>query len=301
VLVDGEASAELGPGAMPAPGACRNGCVLQIELETRSLTEEGHTLAVRATDDRGELGADVVDVTFADAPELTIDAPEDGENLAGVGQAQISISVRDRSPIEISLLIDGEAVDGGPTETDGRCGSSCSISYDWLTEPLAEGAHTIDLQVTDPFGRQATARSTVELADILLINAIEVTGESDGADRLEVEVHLFESETNIHIGCSGENSGLEQVDGSDVRYSVFATFEGTSAPGPVTAASIADRDVVIRVIEDDNGACPSPPGAGDDSIGTSAPIPGAELPTLEPMQFGSVVHLELDSGRPFSR
>jgi hypothetical protein len=201
----------------------------------------------------------------------------------------------------MAVSIDGEPVGEVPAETSGPCGSGCTISFAWETGSLAEGTHTIDVAVADPVGREASASATVDLADVVYVSAIEVTDERDGGDRLEVEVHLFEAETNIHLGCSGQDNGLEDVDGSDVRYQVLGLFDDTASPGPLRLSSIADRDVVVRVIEDDANRCPAPPGGSDDSIGTSAPLAGAAIPTEPPMQFDAVVHLDFDAGRPLSR
>lgn len=296
LVVDGAIAGELEPELLPPTGSCSGGCTVRLELVSADLTETEHVVSVRALDDRGGRGGDDITVAFADKPELSL-SPGDGEDLAGAGHVDVSIAVFDRSPVELELAIDGEPVELGG-EPDERCGFGCGFDYPWDTSAIAAGAHTLEVRAIDPFGREAFASAEVDIDDIVFISSIEVTNESDGGDFLEVEVHLFDADTNEHLGCSGQDQGLEQVDASDIRYTVLGRFDDTMVPGLLRLSSIADRDVVVRVIEDDSQRCPAAPGGVDDSIGTSAPLHGADIPTTPPMQFGSVVHLALEAGRP---
>ena len=89
------------------------------------------------------------------------------------------------------------------------------------------------------------------------ITEIEVFGVTDVqplSDRLEVEVHMFDAVTQRFLGCSGQDSGLEEVDYSDVAYLVGATFQAPpNGQTDLTIDAVLGRDVYLVVVEDGFG------------------------------------------------
>ena len=125
--------------------------------------------------------------------------------------------------------------------------------------------------------------------DRLWITDVEVTGENDfGA--LEVEVHLFDAVDHTFLGCAGQGDGLEDVDESDVHYTVSALLRRATDGGELTPFDITGRSIEVQVIEDDVDPCPLPPGPDDDVIGIAT---GLDLFTGRPASFDDVVDLRV--------
>jgi hypothetical protein len=127
----------------------------------------------------------------------------------------------------------------------------------------------------------------------LEIDQIQVTGETDGISALDVEVHVFDADTDEWLGCAGQEQGLEQVDQSDVTYDVSA-FPEDGGGFRLRDSDLFGRNIYFEVIEDDIDPCPAPPNfaGGDDLIGDSGPISGDSLgaPGLD-LAFGRVDEL----------
>ncbi len=135
----------------------------------------------------------------------------------------------------------------------------------------------------------------------LVITEIELTNITDVQlfnDLLEVEVHLYDAHTGLFLGCSGQDSGLREVEVAEVRYSVQGYFQkppdGSEA---LTVDEIRGRDLYVDVVEDDSDACPIPTNVAtrewDDPIGTSGLFSAADLVPPLALQFGDVVRIVL--------
>ena len=117
----------------------------------------------------------------------------------------------------------------------------------------------------------ATAAAACETSDhtrIPKVTDLTVTNEDDFS-LLDVEVHLFDSTTHAHLGCSGQNQGMEPVDASDVVYQLDAHFIRAIPDEDqlMTEDDLVGRGIEMQIIEDDALPCPEPPGLEDDVIG----------------------------------
>ena len=119
----------------------------------------------------------------------------------------------------------------------------------------------------------------------LRITELMVTGENDWG-LLDVEVHLFDAFTYDHLGCSGRAEGLERVDANDTMYHLDAWFRDPYTGDEVRPWVLNGREVEVQVVEDDEVACPAPPGLEDDMIGISPPIDRAMVDRGPMLSFG---------------
>ena len=125
--------------------------------------------------------------------------------------------------------------------------------------------------------------------DLIRITEIEVTGEIDlGA--LDVEVHLYDALDHTHLGCSGQDHGLEDVDENDTPYAVSAYFERSGSRGDLTLPDLIGHAVEVQVIEDDADPCPAPAGPDDDVIGISTEV---DIVNGVPAAFDDVTYLRI--------
>jgi hypothetical protein len=124
----------------------------------------------------------------------------------------------------------------------------------------------------------------------LFIDELEITGETDfGA--LDVEVHLFDEATRAHLGCAGADEGLEQVDASDIRYTLDAFVRSTATGDALTESELFGRSIEVIVIEDDAVPCPAPPGPDDDVVGLAGQLGLEVFDTAPVLAFEGVVAL----------
>lgn len=153
----------------------------------------------------------------------------------------------------------------------------------------ATGACT-DLLVPDP--------------TFVAITEIEIANESDSGTLLEVEVHLYDWQTGLFLGCSGQADGLGQVDESGVTY--FPTgFFGRPPDGAdlLTVEELIGRDLFVVVVEDDDEPCPVPTNDGtfdlvtDDHIGTSPVFRGEDLDVGVAFGFDDVTWVVIEGVR----
>lgn len=114
--------------------------------------------------------------------------------------------------------------------------------------------------------------------------------ESDPFSNLEVEVHLYDADSGARLGCAGEHQGLEPVDRAGFEYYVLADFVDTSG-ATLWFADVAQRNLIVEVLERDDGGCPGEPRPEDDVIDVSDPIEGASFDPALQMTFGDVTHL----------
>lgn len=125
----------------------------------------------------------------------------------------------------------------------------------------------------------------------VLVRDIEVTDENDFS-ALDVEVHLFDEATRVHLGCSGRDQGMEIVDASDVRYAINAEFERPNGD-TLLADDLRGRSLELIVIEDDVNPCPLPPDQEDDVIGLRQGLDHATLELGALQSFDDVVALRV--------
>ena len=139
------------------------------------------------------------------------------------------------------------------------------------------------------------------------ITEIEVTGVTDVqplSDVLEVEVHMFDASTQRFLGCTGQDSGLRDVDQSEIAYPVRAVFQAApDGETDLTMDAVLGRDVYLVVVEDDTDACPVVTNEGaldlivDDLIGVSPLIAGEEIADGVALSFDQVTYLFLEALR----
>jgi hypothetical protein len=281
---------------IPENRDCSDGCAFTLQWSGTEASEGAHLLSVLAQDDHAEGDAEL-GMTFEDTPTAILAMPNTPD-MVGVSQIGVTVNVVDRSPVTAEMRIDGAPVD---STINGDCRYTCTVGHTWDTS-IATGEHVVEVTTTDPFGRAATVAQNVFLGDIPYATAISVSGETDGPfdSRLEVEIHL-EDAAGGHIGCAGENTGLEGVDDNQINYEVMATFVDQSG-NRISFDDLAGRQIELHVMEDDTLPCPYAIDVGtDDIIGTSTAIPAENLATLPPQMFGNVLNLEMTSGRPFTR
>ncbi len=295
LLLDGApADAGFDLTTLPEDGECDDGCDLTIPWNANEAREGSHTISVVATDQDQAEGTAELTIAFEDVPTATLSG---GADQLGVDEVGVAVQIIDRGELTTELAIDGVVV---PATVTGDCRFGCQLAYPWDVSAL-EGEHTIDFIVTDAGDRSATGTQAVRVGALPYATAIEITGESDniGFGYLEVEIHLADADTGAFLGCTGQSQGMEDVDSSDNRYPIMATFiDATGARLPATA--LAGRNLAISVTEDDDVGCPNAFALNiDDNVGTSAPVAAADLATIAPMTFGDVVYLELTSGRPY--
>lgn len=135
--------------------------------------------------------------------------------------------------------------------------------------------------------------------------AVQVPGES-GEGALEVEVHLFDIDEGLFLGCAGKDSGLEQVDAPGIGYSVSARFlksehvQDPESPQDqwISEIDVLQRNLVFVVSEDDQSACATLYEAPDDIVGISRVVAGASLESPLTLSFDRVVELTVRIGAP---
>jgi len=135
----------------------------------------------------------------------------------------------------------------------------------------------------------------VYLAAIEVINTTDRQIFKDG-ELLEIEVHIFESDTRRFIACSGQDHGLRKVDQSGVLYQVEARFRKPNGRD-LQFQEVEPLRIHLEVFEDDFDACPQQPASGDDLVGASPPFPGSELQFGKVLSFGNVAHLQIMKGK----
>ncbi|HVV82834.1 MAG TPA: hypothetical protein VHE35_07125 [Kofleriaceae bacterium] len=126
----------------------------------------------------------------------------------------------------------------------------------------------------------------------LRLTRLEVTGENDFG-LLDLEVHLFDADTHEHLGCSGQDQGLEDADEDNVMYGLDAWFVRPYSDGELRPWMLGGRTLEIQVIEDDADRCPAPPGAMDDMIGISGPVDRDTFERAPMLSFDRVMAIQI--------
>jgi hypothetical protein len=297
LAVDGTgSSADARVSGVPADGNCNAGCNVTVAWNADRMREGTHVIKLDALGAGSDIATDLINMRFEDVPEVVFVRPATDERR-GAFRVDIEVRIIDRgpTPITASLSIDG-AVAQNLAQTD--CLTGCTITRLWDTQTLAPRNYPLRVVATDGAGRSTTHQLDVAIGDINYVSAIGVTGESDFGS-LEVEVHLRDAITNTWLGCSGSNSGLENVDSNNVTYTVLGWFMDAQRRA-VGVEALAGRTLRLEVSEDDSNECPGTNGGGDDPIGSSPPTPGAQLDNLN-TAFGNVLTLSTRRGRPLAR
>jgi hypothetical protein len=288
------------PGALqvsglPVGGDCFAGCKIIFSWDADAMREGTHTVQIDARDDAGTRASDSVMIRFEDAPQILFVRPT--TESRGAATTSIRATIIDRGPggMNATLSIDGTAVQSA---TFADCISGCTMTRVWDTSTIAAGVHTLSITATDGAGHTTTTQQSVTIADIPYVSQINVV-EDDGIGALEIEVHLYDAATSEWLGCSGQSHGLQNVDNSNVLYTVNGWFSD-ALDRPVGVDQLAGRQLRIRVIEDDLNPCPFAPGSADDMVGESGIINAASLPNLS-TSFGDTLQLTMRTGRFLSR
>lgn len=134
----------------------------------------------------------------------------------------------------------------------------------------------------------ASAAACIDSEPTFQVTELEVSGETDFG-LLEVEVHLFDQDTRVHLGCAGEEEGLEDVDASDIRHLISAELIRPGTDDGLHESDLAGRRIEMIVIEDDDLPCPVPPGPDDDVIGIALDLGVGAFDTGAIFSFDRVV------------
>jgi hypothetical protein len=297
LTVDGVGStSDLQYSGVPQNGDCFAGCVVTFRWNADRMFEGDHAVAITAVDTSAQRATAGLTLRFEDVPEITFVRPQTDERR-GAHTVAIEVRVVDRGPgpITTSLAIDNVVVIS-PSFPDCRFG--CTLTRTWDTATLPAGVHPLRAVATDAAARSTTRQLDVTIGDIPYVSQISVTGESDfGA--LEVEVHIRDAATSQWLGCTGMSQGMENVDSNNTTYTVVGWFSDATSR-TIGIEQLAGRSLRLEVSEDDDNNCPGTNGGGDDPIGSSGPIPAANLATLN-TAFGNVLTLSTLHGRPLSR
>jgi len=109
-----------------------------------------------------------------------------------------------------------------------------------------------------------------------------------GFGSLEVEVHFHDAGSHELLGCVRVNSPGARVEVTP--NDAVRSIKG----GSLTLDDVADRQVYVKVWEDDLSACPAPAAPNiDDHLGTSPHFSGQALADGLNMAFGKVLVIEL--------
>jgi hypothetical protein len=175
--------------------------------------------------------------------------------------------------------------------------------FTWKTKDYADGRYTLNAVAHDSAGNTGNARIAVRLENTIVIEEVQLTGVEDNSsatDPLEAEVHLFDS-SHRFLGCTGDKSGMAEVDFSGILYRLDAYFHKSSRE-PVAFSDLMADTVYFELIENDIDPCPDPSrGSGlirDDLVGRSPRIAVTALTQPRTFQFDKVAHLKMRKGRP---
>lgn len=121
----------------------------------------------------------------------------------------------------------------------------------------------------------------------LRVREILIADEQDQG-LLEIEVHLFDEATGALLGCAGAMQGLLSVDEAGLRYQVDAHFVPPGSPFRyptgrgewLAAQAVQGKTLTLRVIEEDERACPSTGQVEDELLAEIRGVRGDDLQTL---------------------
>lgn len=225
-------------------------------------------------------------------PEVHDFTPRENQAVRGMRTIPVDIAFSDEStPVTVKLALDGTKHEDARVE----CEEERCVAYgDIPTAGLAIGNHTLEATLEDDAGNTTRVKHAVWIDDVLEVRAIQV-GAVPESGALEIEVYLFDDATGELLGCSGSRHGLNVVNAPDTTYDdLRALFINPQSLALITR-DLADRDLRVEVWEDDDDpVCPVVPAAlGNNLVGMSEPVAGADLGGAEPMAFPQVPMLQL--------
>lgn len=201
-----------------------------------------------------------------DPPVLAGMTPEDSLDTRGARAFTVVVGYTDESPVHVSMQIDGEEQAAPEPECTDE---GCTAEAELVTAGLAIGDHELEVVLEDAAGNTTRAVRTISVDDILTITSLQVTGETDGAGPLELEVYAF-TEAGMLIGCAGSRHGLINADYSDIAYPLDASLINMMGDKLATL-DLATSRIRLEVWEDDDEpVCPAEPALqGNTRIGAS--------------------------------
>lgn len=201
-----------------------------------------------------------------DPPVLVGMTPEASLDTRGARAFSVVVGYTDESPVHVSMQIDGEEL----TAPEPQCtDEGCTAEAELLTAGLAIGEHELEVVLEDAAGNTTRAVRPISVDDILTIKGLQVTGETDGAGPLELEVYAY-TEAGMLIGCAGSRHGLTNADYSDVPYMLDASLINMMGD-KLGTLDLATTRIRLEVWEDDDEpVCPVEPSTqGNTRIGAS--------------------------------
>lgn len=132
-------------------------------IATASIADGLYTLTLTVTDLAGNPASASMSVVVDNtAPQVTISAPAANANLRGT--TTISWSASDANPLQVWLVIDGQARDVTGT-----------TSYAWNTNTAGDGTHTIVVRAVDKAGNQQEATVSVTTDNVAVASGNAMT------------------------------------------------------------------------------------------------------------------------------
>lgn len=134
----------------------------------------------------------------------------------------------------------------------------------------------------------------------LRVRELTIADETDEG-LLEIEVQLFDEDSGVLLGCAGAMQGLLSVDEAGLRYQVDAHFVPPGSPylyptgrGEwLTAQAVLGKTITVKVVEDDDLACPNVGQAADDLLAELRGVRGDDLQVLRSYRAPKVPSLIL--------
>ncbi len=183
---------------------------------------------VSVTDKWGNRSAASAEFTVVGTPpSVTILSPM-ADSVSDDGMPLISAALSGTGALDVVFTIDGEAIEGA---VDGN-----NLSYA-PESPLAEGDHTVMIQVTDPDGKMAEAAVTfsVELDHSPpVVTAVSPTGVVWGPD-ITLSVTAIDNQ-------SGVASVSIALDGGDAMDGASRDVEGLASGNHTAVATVTNGD-----------------------------------------------------------
>ena len=125
-----------------------------VSWNTEHVADAVHTLTATATDDAGRVATASRSVTVANKLTLALSSPQARATVSGTIKVAVSVSGSSADTRTYTLFVDG-------TRVARKTIAATSTTLRWDTESVADGAHTLRVQVVDSSGKTGTASRTV--------------------------------------------------------------------------------------------------------------------------------------------
>ncbi len=160
----------LGTGLATAPNG--TGSFVSYNWDTTASSDGSHSVQLRVTDKAGVTATSAAVAVTIDntAPAVTITSPPDGAIISGT--VSVTATVVEANPSAWRLLGTGLATDPS--------GAGAFPGYSWNTTSSADGAHALQLQITDLAG-SSTLSAPVDVTVINTGAAPQITNPVDGS------------------------------------------------------------------------------------------------------------------------